>query len=82
DYSESRAEMIDKEVDRLMSEGLDSALKIIRDHRDAMDRVVSHLLEKETIERDEFETIVGIPPANPRNAIPQASTGSALGHQS
>ncbi|MDO8583579.1 MAG: ATP-dependent zinc metalloprotease FtsH [bacterium] len=70
DYSESRAEMIDKEVDALISEGLKKAQEIINGHKDAIDRIVDHLIEKETIEREEFTKVVGLPPANPKSALP------------
>jgi len=70
DYSESRAELIDQEVDALIHNGLEEALKIAREKRDALDRIVDHLIKKETIERDEFAAVVGLPPANPKNILP------------
>ena len=67
DYSESRAELIDKEMDRLIGNALETAVKLISAHRDAMDRIAEHLVEHETIERDEFADIVGLAPANVKN---------------
>jgi len=69
DYSESRAELIDKEIDALIKQGLETATRIIEQHRDAMDRIADHLIKSETIEREEFEQIVGLPPANPKSAV-------------
>ncbi len=71
DYSESKAELIDKEVDGLIKDGLDKASNLLRDHRDAIERIVAHLMEKETIEREEFTAVVGFPPANPKAHLPK-----------
>ncbi len=67
DYSESRAEKIDTEMDTLIRTGLETATKLITQHRDAMDRIANYLMTHETIERDEFADVVGMPPANPKN---------------
>ena len=69
DYSEDKAMTIDKEIDTLIKDGLETAKKLIADHKDAMDRICARLIEKEIIERDEFEAVVGIPPANPKSSI-------------
>jgi len=66
-YSESRAVTIDDEIDQLISEGLKTAEKIIADNRAAMDRIAEYLVKNETIEREQFEEVVGLPPANPKN---------------
>lgn len=68
-YSEDKAILIDKEIDALIKTGLDTAKRIIAENRDSMDRICAHLIEKETIEREEFETVVGLPPANPKSAF-------------
>jgi cell division protease FtsH len=69
DYSESRAQLIDSEIDVLIADGLKVAKKIIAAQRKAMDRIVDALLEKETIEREEFAKIAGVAPANPKNVL-------------
>ncbi len=69
DYSEDKAVLIDKEIDALISEGLARAKKLVSENKDAMDRICAHLVEKEIIERDEFETVVGLPPANPKSSL-------------
>lgn len=66
DYSEEKAVLIDKEIDVLIKQGLETATKIITDNRAAMDRIAEHLMKHETIERDEFEKVVGMPPLNPK----------------
>lgn len=69
DYSEEKAMTIDREIDTLIKDGLETAKKLIADHKDAMDRICARLIEKEIIERDEFEEIAGIPPANPKSSV-------------
>ncbi len=69
DYSESKALVIDDEIDHLIQEGLQTARAIIKNHRDAMERIAVKLLEKETLEREAFLEAVGLPPANLKNII-------------
>jgi cell division protease FtsH len=58
-YSEHTAESIDKEVSRFMAEAYAAAEKIIQEKSDILKNISDTLLEKETIEKDEFEKIVG-----------------------
>jgi cell division protease FtsH len=61
DYSEAVAEMIDREVRRLVSEAYDEARRILNEYRDKLDAVAQRLLEVETISREEFEAIFPSP---------------------
>ncbi|MEK7596310.1 MAG: ATP-dependent zinc metalloprotease FtsH, partial [Patescibacteria group bacterium] len=56
-YSEKIATLIDDEVSRLMNEAFKRAGKIIKDKRKTLDAIAKHLIEKETIERDDFEKL-------------------------
>ncbi|MDJ0696680.1 MAG: ATP-dependent zinc metalloprotease FtsH2 [Mastigocoleus sp. MO_167.B18] len=58
EYSESIAARIDSQVRTIVDECYKSALDIMRNHRSLMDRVVDLLIEKETIDGDEFRQIV------------------------
>lgn len=58
DYSDAVAEKIDREVGHLIDEQYTLAQQIITEHRDALDRVATALLEIETLEADEFVAIV------------------------
>ena len=69
DYSEDIAVKIDAEIDALIAGGLDTARKLITKHRDAIERVSDALMAKETLERKDFYDAVGLPPANPKNAL-------------
>lgn len=69
DYSESRAELIDQEIDRIIKQGLKTANEMLVSHRETLDKLANHLVEHETIERDEVEKIIGFPPANQKNVF-------------
>lgn len=60
DYSEHTAEMIDKEVSSFINDAFTTAEKILTEHKAILQSLVDELLEKETIEREEFNRIVGI----------------------
>ena len=69
DYSESVAEQIDREVRKLVEEAYDRSRAILREHREALDRIAQRLLEVETISRDEFERLFPSP-VEKRNSTP------------
>lgn len=59
DYSEKIAEQIDKEISHFIHQGSERAHTIIRSRRDLLEQVKEALEAKETLEREEFEEIVG-----------------------
>ncbi len=54
DYSEAMAQEIDNEIQSLIMEAYDRAKQAITEHREALDRVVEYLLERETLSEEEF----------------------------
>ncbi|MDJ0688319.1 MAG: ATP-dependent zinc metalloprotease FtsH2 [Xenococcaceae cyanobacterium MO_188.B32] len=58
EYSEEIASRIDDQVRQIAEHGHNLARKIIRENREVIDRVVDLLIEKETIDGDEFRQIV------------------------
>lgn len=62
DYSEKVAERIDEEISELIKKGGEMAQEIIVSQKETLEKVVVALLEKETIEKNEFELLVGIKP--------------------
>ena len=59
DYSESTANEIDREVSRFIDDSGKIAEKIITGKKEILEKIVIILLEKETIEKDEFNEIIG-----------------------
>ncbi|HUG08135.1 MAG TPA: ATP-dependent zinc metalloprotease FtsH [Acidimicrobiia bacterium] len=59
DYSDEVAAFIDSEVRKLITAAHIEARTILEHHRDALERMVEALLEKETVDRDEVAEIFG-----------------------
>ncbi|MCE5313432.1 MAG: ATP-dependent zinc metalloprotease FtsH [Armatimonadota bacterium] len=57
-YSEEIAQRIDKEIRSTMDAAYERARGILLDNRQKMDSIVKVLLEKETLEREEFEALM------------------------
>jgi cell division protease FtsH len=59
-YAEETQRAIDQEVARLLREADERATELLRGHRDALDRVISLLLDRETIDGADLATAVGL----------------------
>jgi cell division protease FtsH len=58
DYSEKISQIIDKEIEKIINEGLNKGKALIQEKRKALDALAQELLEKETIEKEEFEKMM------------------------
>ena len=82
-YSEELAHEIDEEIYRLMDKAHQRAARVLLDHRQALDEIAAVLIERETIDRKQFERLLAgepeaaafapegedeTPPAKPRRA--------------
>jgi cell division protease FtsH len=56
-YSEEVAQAIDEEVRRFVEEAYERARTILLNHREKLDKIAELLIQKETIEEEEFEAI-------------------------
>jgi len=54
DYSDEVAREIDDEVRRIIEEGYELALRVLREHLDDLHRISQILIERETIDKDQF----------------------------
>lgn len=59
-YSEKTAEDIDKQVTKFIADAYAISEKILIEKKEALEKIVSALLERETMEQDEFNEIMGI----------------------
>ena len=59
DYSEKTSEAIDAEVGKLFDAAVKTATDILNNKKADLEKIVSALMIKETMEKDEFEAIVG-----------------------
>jgi len=62
-YSEKVATMIDEEVSKFVKDAEGQAKKILAKRRGLLEKVARTLIEKETIEREEFENLIKPPSA-------------------
>lgn len=60
DVSDSKRAEIDAEVKRIVNACEKTTMQILKDQRKIMDKVVDALMETESLEREEFERIVGV----------------------
>jgi cell division protease FtsH len=58
EYSDETAEKIDAEIRRVVDEAYQMASNILTEHRDELDKLSQLLMEKETIDREEFEALL------------------------
>ncbi len=58
DYSEKIAAKIDEEVMKFINDAQKTAQDIVAQKRTLLDKIASRLIEKETIEKEEFEKII------------------------
>jgi cell division protease FtsH len=58
DYSEEVAREIDDEIRRIIEDGHDLATRVLREHIDDLHRISQILIERETIDKDQFERLL------------------------
>jgi len=59
DYSEKVAEQIDKEISNFIDKAVHQAKGLIKVRHEFLEKVAAELMTKETLEKEEFEKIVG-----------------------
>lgn len=57
-YSEEMAKNIDSEIGKIMNDAYKKAMETLKNHREILDEIANVLMEKETIESDEFNDII------------------------
>jgi cell division protease FtsH len=58
DYSEEIAREIDDEIRRIIEEGHELAMRVLREHMDDLHRLSQILIERETIDKDQFQRLL------------------------
>lgn len=80
DYGERVAEVIDEEVKRIITQQYDRVKDLLIKYEKHMHEIVKVLLEKETLDREEFAAIIkrvdegGPPPPEDKPSLPPAQT--------
>jgi cell division protease FtsH len=58
DYSEEIARAIDDEIRRVIEEAHETAIRVLREHTEELHRLSEILIERETIDKDQFERLL------------------------
>ena len=75
DYSDAIAEKIDAEVRQIIDDQYERATDILNTHRQELDLIVRELLDRETLNADEFVALIegeGLPPSSSNTPPPAA----------
>lgn len=63
-FSEETAKTIDAEVQQIISESHEEAIRLLKAHRKQLDALAEALMERETLDEKEILTVTGLPPAS------------------
>jgi cell division protease FtsH len=69
-FSEETARVIDAEVQRIIGQSHDEAVRLLGEHRKELDALVAALLARETLDEREILEATGLPPAPPLESRP------------
>ena len=72
EVSEQTAQTVDGEVKRLIDEAFGTALRLITEHRDLLERIALALLDRETLDREDLSLLGLDLPLPPRATLPPA----------
>jgi cell division protease FtsH len=64
-YADETQKVIDEEVADLLREAEERAISLLRDHRDALDRLVEELIAHETVDGDTVKAALALPVREP-----------------
>jgi cell division protease FtsH len=78
--SEETARIVDTEVQRIIDECHDEAARLLGQHRGALDKLASALLERETLDEREILEVTGLPPAPALSMAPVSVLGTRDSH--
>ncbi len=72
-YSDDTARMIDDEIKQIITGAHNEARRVLREHREVLERVTRRLLEKEVMEGDELRELMAASPepAPPEPVLPE-----------
>ncbi len=77
-YSEETAQVIDKEISKIIELQYERACKLVEENKEKLTSLANRLLEKEVIFKDDLVKILGERPFEPQKEEEQAKTGETL----
>jgi cell division protease FtsH len=76
-YSEATAQVVDDEVERILQECYVESMRLLKLHRDALDKLAQTLLEHETLDEKDILRVTGLSPAPRSPEAPLSSMPAA-----
>lgn len=73
EVSEKTAQLVDSEVKKVIDDAFGRAVQTVTEHRELLNAVATNLLERETLNRDDFEYLLRGEPLPPRAPLPPSS---------
>ena len=58
-YSEETGKLIDEEVRKLVNQAYENTKDLLLQHKEALDKLAALLLQKETIYKEDLESVLG-----------------------
>ena len=77
EISDETAKLIDEEVRAILDERMAEVKKLLATKKDLLKKIATALLEKETLESEEFLELVGLPPGELEPAVKAEEEGKA-----
>ena len=68
DFSEETAKRIDEQINKILSECMDDATKILTEHKDQLDKLAQALIARETLDDNEVRELLGFEAVGPKNS--------------
>ncbi len=68
DFSDETAAKIDEQIQKILTECMDDATKILTDHKDQLDKLAQALVTRETLDDNEVRELLGFEAIGPKNS--------------
>ena len=68
DFSEATAKKIDEQINKILSECMDEATRILTEHKDQLDKLAQALVARETLDDNEVRELLGFEAIGPKNS--------------
>jgi cell division protease FtsH len=76
DFSDGTAHIIDEEIQKILREAEEQAYRLLADNRDKLELLTAQLIEREELDRDDVEKLLGPRPKLETNQIPVTTASS------
>ena len=68
DFSEETAKRIDEQINKILSECMEEATRLLTEHKDQLDKLAQTLIARETLDDNEVRELLGFEAIGPKNS--------------